>query len=262
MIQIDGHEWWPRPDEQLQELMGRSGELPLPGNNRWGNAVLLKGGATYTFVNVGMDAGNDYPTPMAIAVEFSTDGVNYTPSVPTTVGVGTLTVTLIKAVDVKAKGPLIEATTLSPGQALPFCTFLARGITVVVSNDGEGATPVFVHVTVAPTTMVDCQSISNPVAGAYSSATATRLPATAATVYHVAAQPTRAQLYIQNRSAQDLFINFGSTVSVTPGAELATIVLPGGISAITENAGYQGPVTLEFAGTDAAGYALVTTGVL
>lgn len=259
---IAGQDWWPLPDDQLQALMGRSGELPRPGNDRWGNAVLLKGGQTYTFVNVGMDAGANYPTPMAIAVEFSTDGVNFSPSVPTTAGVGTLTVTLIKAIDVKAKGALIEATTLSPGQSLPFCTFLARGITVVVSNDGEAATPVFVHVTVAPTTMVDCQSISNPVAGAYSSATATRLAATALTTYHIAAQPTRTQLYIQNRSTQDLFVNFGPTVSITPGAELATVVLPGNISAITENSGYQGPVTLEFAGTDAAGYALVTTGIL
>jgi hypothetical protein len=253
---------WERPDEQLMALMGRPGELPPPGNNRWGNTVLLKGGQDYTFVQVGMDAGADYPTPMAIALEFSTDGVIFTPSVPTTVGVGTVLVTLIKAVDVKAKGPLTESTALAPGDTLPFCTFLARGITVVIANGGEGATPLFVHCTVAPTTMVDCGSIGNPVAGAYSSATSTRLAAVAATTYHQAAQPTRVQLYIQNRSTADLFIAFGTTVNTTPGAESATVVLPGGISAITVNEGYQGPVTLKFAANDAAGYALLTTGTL
>jgi len=242
-------------------LMGRPGELPTPGNNRWGNAVLLHGGQTYTFVQVGMDAGADYPTPMAIALEFSLDGVVFTPNLPLA-ATGNISVTIIKAVDVKAKGPLTEVTTLAPGDTLPFCTFLARGVTVIISNDGEAALPVNVHCTVAPTTMVDCESIANPAPGGYSSATTTRLAAVAATVYHQAAQPTRVQWYIQNRAASDLFVAFGITVHTTPGAELATFILPGGQSASHENSAYQGPITLQFAGDDATGYALLTTGTV
>lgn len=251
---------WPRPDEQLQALMGRPGELPTPGNDRWGNAVELGGGDSYTFVNVGMDAGADYPTPMAIQLEFSTDNVVFSPTLPAE-ATSNFAVTLLKAVDVKAKGPFSETTILAPGEGLPFCSFITRGITVTIQNlGGEAAVPVFVHCVVAPTTMVDCASIANPNPDGYSSTTTTRLPAVAATIYHQAAQPTRAQVYIQNRSAHDLYVSFGPAVSTTPGAELATTILPGAISAVMENASYQGPITLQFAADDAAGYALLTTG--
>ena len=253
---------WERPDEQLMALMGRPGELPRPGNNRWGNAVKLEGGQSYTFVQVGMDAGADYPTPMAIALAFSSDGVNFKPSTPTVAGMGPMFVTLIKAVDVKAKGPLTETTVLAPGDTLPFCTFITRGLTVVIVNGDEAAPDVWVHCTVAPTTMVDCGDISNPIDGAYSDATSTRLPAVHATIYHQVAQPTRAQLYIQNRSNVDLFIGFGASVDTGVGTENATVILPGGVSAVHENVGYQGEITLQFAADDAGGYALLTTGVI
>ena len=255
---------WERPDEQLQALMGRGGELPPPGNNRWGNSLLMTPGQrnnSYTFVQVGMDAGADYPTPMAIAVAFSLDGQVFTPAMPAA-ATNSITFTITKAVDVKAKIPLVQVVTVAPGDTFPFCTFLARGVTVVASIDGETGTACYVQVTVAPTTMVDCGSVANPVAGAYSSATSTRLPATHATVYHQAAQPTRVEFFVQNRSSVDLFVSYGTTVNTGAGTEEATVVLPGGVSAVHEDSGYQGEITLQFAADDAAGYALLTTGAL
>lgn len=246
---------WERPDEQLMALMARPGELPAPGNDRWGNAKLLQGGQTNTFVNTVMQP---MVTPMAIQLEFSLDGLTFSPSVPATLG-NNVQVELLKAVDVKS-GPFREVVTLAPGDTLPFCTLLAKAVTVNVSNVGEAASPLFVHCVVAPTTMIDCTSVSNPNPDGYSTATSTRLAAVAANVYHQAAQPTRAQFYIQNRAASDLYIGFGATVDTAPGAESAAIILPGGISAIAENSSYQGELTLQFAADDAAGYALLTTG--
>lgn len=259
---MSGQDNWSRPDEQLIALMGRPGDMPSPGNNRWGNALLLRGGQSYTFAQVGLDAAgaSDFPSPMAIALAFSADGLNYSPAIPPIAGLGTITVQIIKSVDVKQKAPMVQTYTLGVGDTLPICTFLARGVTVIISNDGESAPAVWVNCTVAPTQTVDCTSIANPVDGGYSTATSTRLAAVAATIYTQPAQPTRAQFYIQNRSTADLFVSFGATVDTTPGSELATFVLPGGQSASHENSSYQGILTMQFAANDAGGYALLTTG--
>lgn len=248
---------WEVPDDQLRALTGRPGEMSNPGADRWGNAKLLKGGQANTFVNT---TPQPIVTPMAIQVEFSLDGITFSPTVPATLG-NNVQVDLIKSLDVLS-GPAKESVILAPGDAMPFCTFIAKAVTVNISNVGEAAQPLFVNCVVAPTTMVDCTSIANPNPDGYSGATSARLAAVAATVYHQAAQPNRAQFYIQNRAASDLFVGFGATVDTTPGAELATIILPGGISAIAENSSYQGEITLQFAADDAAGYALLTTGTL
>lgn len=248
---------WPRPDEQLELLTGRPGEMQTPGDDRWGNVKLLKGGQTNTFANTTMQP---IVTPMAIQLAFSLDGLTFTPNVPAA-ATGNILVDIIKAIDVKS-GPAVESVTLAPGAAMPFCTVIAKAISVNVTNVGEGSTPIFVMCVVCPTTMVDCGSIANPNPDGYSTTAIGRFAAVAASVYHQAAQPTRVQFYIQNRSAANLFVAFGPTVSIAPGAEVATFVLPGGISAVQENSGYQGPITFQFDANDATGYALLTTGTL
>jgi hypothetical protein len=76
------------------------------------------------------------------------------------------------------------------------------------------------------------------------------------------AEPTRAYLLIVNESVTDLFVSLDLNVDPTAGAEHASIVLPGGVSAGYDLSGYTGPFSLQYPNGDdsAEGYCLVTRG--
>lgn len=97
--------------------------------------------------------------------------------------------------------------------------------------------------------------------GEFGSATVARFPADA-TKNSILTEPTRAYFVITNESATDLFVSLDANVDPTVGAEHATIVLPGGVSAGYDLEGYTGPISFQYpsAADSAAGYALLTRG--
>lgn len=76
------------------------------------------------------------------------------------------------------------------------------------------------------------------------------------------AEPTREYFTIVNESITDLFVSLDLLVDPTAGAEHATIVLPGGVSAGFDLHGYTGPISFQYADASDAtnGYALFTRG--
>ncbi len=97
--------------------------------------------------------------------------------------------------------------------------------------------------------------------GEFSTAVVARYPADA-TLNTLLGEADRAYFLIVNESVTDLFVALASTVNTGGGTESASIVLPGGVSAGYDLAGYKGPISFKYAsGADSAtGYALVTRG--
>lgn len=260
------HGGWPEPDDQLQAIMGRSGELPKPGNNRWGKSQLLstnptRGQPSYAFVSV----AEYLPmiTPMALQVSFSLDGVTFSPTVPAAY-TGALVVEVIRAVDVKS-GPFREVFVLNPGDAMPFCTFIARGVTVNIGLINEAAPDIFVHAAACPTQTIDCDAIVPPSTTAWNDVETLRVPAdTGGAFVALAAAPGTRQIFIQNNSATDLLLGFGSLIPSNGPPPVYNMILPGGIHAIYESqlGAFVGEVRGIFAAVGSATeYAVFTRGV-
>lgn len=260
------------PDSLLPTLRGRANELPHPGTSRWGKVARLATGTQVnsqnkhgrlTFVQTEVIAPT--PTPIAIKVRFSLDGLTYAPEVPATFG-GNVIVDLIETIDMKS-GAFLESFTLAPGDPMPICAIMACALNLSVSLDAEDAV-LFVEVVAAPTTMIDCADVVGPANTTTTTPTGwdttfssvVRYDALTAPTYTLAAKPKRAYLTIANQSAANLFIKLGAGVDITPGTEVATIVLPPGAFAGYEVLRFVGVVEFKFDDDDATGYALVTEG--
>lgn len=256
------------PDDLLRDLRGRSNELPHAGDARWGKVERLATGTqvvagkpqrSLSFIQTGIIASA--PTPIAIKIRFSLDGITYTPEVPATFG-GNVVVKLIETIDMKT-GAFLESFTLAPGDTQSFCTIMAMGLDLSVALDAEDAA-LFVEVVAAPTTMIDCGDIIPPPPTrptGYATRTITRFAAVTANTYNISANASRAMLTVVNQSAANLFVALGTGVTITPGAEFATVVLPPGSFAGLQYDNWQGPVTLRFDADDTDGYTLVTEGL-
>jgi hypothetical protein len=91
--------------------------------------------------------------------------------------------------------------------------------------------------------------------------TIARFPAVTADTYNIAADSKRAYFTVANQSAANLFVALGAGVTITPGSEFATFVLPPDAAAGCEVLNWTGELTLRFDADDADGYALVTEGL-
>jgi hypothetical protein len=250
------------PEDLLRSLMQRGGELPPPGNDRWGKAVKLDlRTPSYCVVNVGYSGS--VPTPWALSLSFSLDNKTYTPSVPPTY-TGNILVEVIRAADVKA-GPLADTYLLKPGDALPVCTFLGAALTVNVTALGEPTPDIFVHAIAAPTTMVDCDSIVGPGANedAWNDVSATSAAASTVGVFTpIAADPTTKSIIVQNNTNTDLLLGLGSFLPGNGPPPFSNIILPGGLNAIWSVEGFTGAINAIFAAVgSAAQYATFTRGI-
>jgi len=258
------------PDDLLREARGRNNELPRASPGRWGKVERLATGTQVvagkpqqilSFVQTGIIA--DQPTPIAIKIRFSLDGLTYTPEVPSTFG-GNVIVKLIETIDMKT-GAFLESFTLAPGDAQSFCSIMAMGLDLSVALDGEDIA-LFVEVVAAPTTMVDCNDIVPPPPTTTTPAIIqpntqrARYDAVTANTYNIPVTAKRGYFLITNMSAANLFVSLGGDVDITPGSELATIVLPPGAFAGYEALNYMGSITFRFDADDASGYALTTEG--
>lgn len=271
-------EHYPTPDmtdeNQILGLGPREGDTDASHvtlNHPWGKVVHLVptsevNGTLRTVAAVQTEV-RPRPFPWAIQARFSRDGVNYTPIIPAS-WTGQLAVDIIKSFDVKT-GPMRERFVLNPGEGLPICALISRSLTVNLSLLGENSLELWVALVVCPTTQIDCgELIPNPPPTPTTPApfgitvpnVVTRFPAVTATDYSIPAEPTRAVVTIVNQSAVDLFVTLGTPTQITPGTELATVVLPANSFAGYELAGYVGIVSFKFAADDAPGYALVTRG--
>lgn len=250
------------PEDTLRFLMQRPGEIPAPGNDRWGKATqLTPGQESYCVINTGMIG--DLPCAIALQFEFSLDDQTYTPTVPTAFP-GLVEIDLIKSVDVKA-GSFRESTLLNPGDALPFCTLLARALTVNVSISGEGATSLYIHAVAAPVQTVDCGSITSDPQSPWDDVFTARFPAnTGGEFLALPASNAAKQIFIQNNSAVDLYIGFGSLIPSLGPPPVYNMILPGGIHAIYESqlGAFTGAIHAIFAaGGSATDYAVFTRGI-
>lgn len=257
---------WSNPDDQLANLIGRPGDIPKPDNNRWGKSQLLstdptRGKPSYAFVSVAEML--PFITPMAIQFAFSLDGVTFTPQVPAAY-TGALVVTVLRAVDVKS-GVFEEQFVLNPGDAMPFCTTIARGLTVNVELINEAAPDIFVHVAATPTSMVDCDSLIPANDSPWTDVETNRVPANSGGAFTaLAADPATRQIFIQNNSAVDLLVGFGSLTPALGPPPVYNLILPGGFHGVYESqlGAFKGKVSAIFAsGGVATDYAVFTRGI-
>lgn len=256
----------PPPDlteeAQFEGLGHREGDERLPQrkdylNRRWGATTKLELGRNATLVVTGLF---DNPLPIGFQLRFSADGVTYSATMPANCGVD---VTLIKSFDPKA-GPASETFPLDPGDAQPMCQVIARSLTINMRTAETASQPVWVQAVACPLTALDCDAVIPPPAtpaAQFSTTTTARYPAVTANTYNIAANARRAYLVIVNQSAANLYVHLGSGVSITPGAEFATIVLPPSAVAGYEVLNYTGEVYFRFDADDASGYALLTAGL-
>lgn len=249
--------------EMLQPRIGDVDPRRAGSNTPWGKVhQLTQEAPRYTFISTDI---LDRPAPWALQLRFSLDGVTYTPHVPSTYTAGRgVMFTVTRSVDQKS-GQFTEQFDLLADDAQPFCSIIARALTITaeLTTDTPGVfTPIFVQAVVCLVSNIDCETIAPPVApvAGFDVTTFARQPAVIATPYVFPAAATRAIAIITNQSTANLYVNLGVGVSVAPGAEFATVVLPGNVSAGFSQANYRGQITMEFDATDATGYALVTQG--
>jgi hypothetical protein len=172
---------------------------------------------------------------MAIQLSFSLDDTVYTPFIPLAYAGTGVIVDLIKAVDVKS-GAFRESYGIATGAALPFCTLITRGLTVNVSLVGEGAPPLFVHCVVCPTETVDCESIASPANAAWNDVDTTKFAANTVGAFSaLLANSSTKQVIIQNDTATDLLIGFGSLIPGLGPPPTRNLVLPGGFHSVWES---------------------------
>jgi hypothetical protein len=253
----------------LPRVRGAHGELPEPGSSRWGKRVFLHtntidGKAPRTAITVIATDAQPIITPMVVSLRFSSDGQTFTPAVPSAFG-GTIRVELVEMIDVKT-GPFREQFELEADDAQPFCGVVCLALQVSVTLLGENQ-QIWVQALAAPTTTIDCADIVPPTPTPtettirpFPTAGATRVPALTAPTTLILSNPLRAYFSIVNQSAVNLYVLLGDGVDITPGDELATIVIPPGVFGGYEVLNYTGPVSFKFDGDDGAGYALFTQG--
>jgi hypothetical protein len=172
---------------------------------------------------------------MGIQLAFSIDGVNFQPTVPA-IGSNTVVVNLLKAVDVKS-GVFNETYHLSPNESMPFCTLIAKALSVSISIPESVALPgLYVHCAVCPVETLDCESLTGPSNNGWSDVQSLSVAAdTAGSFLALAASPTSKQVIIQNNSGVDLLLGFGSFIPSLGPPPLSNMRLPGGINAIWES---------------------------
>lgn len=242
------------PDELLPALRNRPGDLPMPGNSRWGKVARLTSGTagnrtSLTFVQT--DIISPTPIPIAIKLRFSEDGITYTPEVPALFG-GNMIIDLIETIDMKS-GPFKESFTLAPGDPMPICATIACALTLSVKLDGED-TAIFVQAVAAPTTMIDCADVTpagDSIPAGFNTVTS-QFPAAVLDLPSLPANARRAYLLVVNESAVDFTLYLH-------GAAGPAIVLPGGIHAGYDVSNFRGALNGVFSGND-AGYVSITEG--
>lgn len=248
------------PESLIYQLMGRPGDLPPPGNNRWGKSHMLTGGESYTFINTDM---LPLVTPMALQLSFSLDGVVFSPTLPLGFG-GVLGVTVTKAVDVKS-GAFVETTTLNPGDPMPFCSLIAKALTVTISNTSEAAPDIWVHCVACPTEMVDCGSITEGADTSWNDVVSVSFAAdTVGSFVALTASTGARQIIIQNNTTVPLYLGFGAFVPAPGPPPFSNLILPGGINAVWESQlnAFKGMIRGAFGpGGSATDFATFTRGV-
>lgn len=255
----------PPPDlteeAQFEGLGPREGDLRLPHrrqpNQRWGATILLELGKNATVVATPIF---DNPLPIGFQLRFSLDGQTFSSTMPAGRGID---VTLIKSFDPKA-GAAKETFPLDPGDAQPFCQVIARSLTINVRSAETSLGALYVQAVACPLTALDCDIVVPPpptTPAGMTTRTIGRYPAVAASTYNLAANTSRGLLNVANQSAANLFVSLGTGVTITPGSEFATIVLPPGAFAGYEVLNWHGTVTFRFDADDGSGYALVTEGL-
>lgn len=259
------------PDTLLRRLRAARGDLPEPGISRWGKRVFLHDGTTGegekarpSMTVIATDA-QPIITPMLVSLRFSLDGKTFTPEVPAAFG-GTVRVELVEMIDVKT-GAFREQFTLAPEERQPFCGVVCLALQVAVTIIGENVA-LWVQALAAPTTNLDCADIVGPPTPTtitpqpITDGVAARYPALTAPTTLILPNPDRGYFVITNQSAANLYVRLGDGVSITPGDELATIVLPPGVFGGYEGPpGYTGAISFKFDADDATGYALLTEGL-
>lgn len=261
------------PDELLPLLRNAEGDLPLPGSGRWGKVLFLHTATiagkpprpSVTFIQTEI---LPVITPMAVSLRFSLDGLTFTPAVPAAFG-GTVLVEMIETIDMKT-GAFRESFALTAGQTQPFCGIICRALNLSVTLDGEN-TQLYVQAVAAPTTTIDCADVVGPggTTPAFSSTLQQRVAAAGAVwpafVAVVdggdAGNPDRQQFSIQNNSTAPLLVSLSTAIDGTPGSEVGSFILPGGISAIqSSDIRYTGPVKITWLTAPTAGdFALYTS---
>lgn len=248
---------WSRPDEQISALIDRPGDLPLPGNDRWGKAKLLAPGESYTFVQVGMQP---MIGPMGIQIEFSRQNQLFFPTVP--VG-GAVVVTVTKAVDVKS-GQFVEPFQLIAGESLPFCTVIAKALTITILNE-IGSIPIWIHAAACPVTAVDCESLTLTPTSPWVDVVTNQFPAdTVGAFVGLPASSAARQVMVQNNAGVDLLLGFGSLIPALGPPPVYNIILPGSTHAIFESqlGAFTGAIHGIFGGGGlATDYAVFTRGI-
>ncbi len=233
-------------------------------NHPWGKqALLTAGGPSLTFIQTDVAFR---PTPIAVQARFALfDSAVYTPDIPGA-WTGTLRIKVIRSLSIKS-GPMTETFDLTPGDTLPFCVLIARGLTITAELQGENPLGLNVALVAAPVDQIDCADLvgptPQPLPAGFTDTVVQRFAANA-TVNNFAAEPKRATLIIVNMSATNLFIKLGTpNADPTPGTENATIVLPGGVFSGFSQDNYQGEISMVYADAtdEATGYALVTQGL-
>lgn len=253
------------PDTMLARARRAINELPEPGGSRWGKRIFLhsesiEGQLPRTSITAIATDAMPVITPMVVSLRFSLDGKTFTPEVPGAFG-GEVRVELVEMIDVKT-GPFREDFTLEAGDRQPFCGVVCQALQVSVTIIGENV-QLWVQAFAAPTTTIDCADVVGPAettpAGIVATTTA-RYPAVTASTYNIAADANRGLLVVVNQSAVNLFLHLGNGVSITPGDEFATVVLPANAFAGYEVTNYRGEIYFRFDADDGTGYALVTQG--
>lgn len=264
----------PPPDlTDLAQMLGldpRDGDTEVTHqtlNHPWGKVVQLHGdGRSITLVQT---EAYPRPFPWAIQARFSTDGKNYTPTVPAAWG-GDVIFKFTKSFDVKT-GPAIETFDLVAGEPLPICALIARKLTVQVKIVGESVLDLWVAFVVCPTQQIDCAESSGVTPGAASESVITRIAPTITSggVQLLAANPLRKGFVIQNHANSDLYVALGPSVTPPGGSQPAwSFILPGlpaggddlGVTNMAGD-GWVGPIFGVWLDVDAGlpdGYAMAT----
>jgi len=218
------------PEGMLHQLMGRPGDLPTPGHDRWGKSKQLAAGESYAFIYTGY---LPIITPIAVQASFSTDGVLFSPILPSFVG-NPVQIDLIRAVDVKS-GAFNESFIINPGEGLPFCTTIARSLNINVTNLKEGGGSIWVNLAACPVTTVDCDAANmGPWANVETHSYAADTGVGAAFTALVGSNGTK-QVYVQNNTSSDLYLGFGTLNPAAGPPPVSNIILPKSIHAIWES---------------------------
>jgi hypothetical protein len=200
---------------------------------------------------------------IALQITFSLDNIHFSPEVPP-LGSNTVMVTIIRGVDVKS-GAFTEVQGLSPGETMPFCTTIAKSLVVSVQSPPALGQTLYVHVAACPVQTMDCDSAITPAATSWSDVESLSVAANTAGVFTgLAADPDAKQIYIQNNSAVDLLLGFGSFIPSLGPPPASNLILPGGIHAVWESqlGAFVGEVRGIFAGGGSASqFATFTRGI-